>query len=173
MAANPQGHELFDHTHLFLPISEINATAHEPVTTTTNNGFDLLREVEMIRVAEGGRGHYLAVMAPPTAGVSGVANGIGSWSSFSILRSATIAHEFGHNRALYHAPCGGAGGPDRYYPYENGNIGAWGYDFDTAELVPPSRPDFMSYCGPYWTSDYHFTNAVRYRLETETETGQT
>lgn len=172
MAADPQGHELFERTHLLLPISEIDAIAHEPVTTSTNNGFDLLEEVEMIRVAEGARGHYLAVMAPPTTpgGLGGVANDIGSWSSFSILNSEIIAHEFGHNRALYHAPCGGAGGPDRYYPYGDGNIGAWGYDFETAELVPPSQPDFMSYCDPTWTSDYQFTNAVRYRLETETET---
>jgi Leucine-rich repeat (LRR) protein len=174
MAIDPEGHELFERTHLLLPVSEIKATAHEPVMTSTNDGFDLLGEVETIRIAEGGRGHYLAVMAPPTSpgGLLGVANGIGSWSSFSVLDSETIAHEFGHNRALYHAPCGGAGGPDRFYPYEDGNIGAWGYDFDTAELVPPSQPDFMSYCEPTWTSDYQFTNAVRYRLNTETNSSQ-
>ncbi len=171
MVADPQGHRLFERTHVLLPISEINATAHEPVLTSTNNGRDLLSEVEMIRVAEGRHGHYLAVMAPPTTprGLGGVAYGIGSWSSFSLLDSEIIAHEFGHNRALYHAPCGGAGGPDRFYPYEEGNIGVWGYDFDTAELVSPSQSDFMSYCGPTWTSDYQFNNAVRYRLETETE----
>jgi len=170
MAANPEGHELFERTHLLLPISEIDATAHPPVATSTNDGFELLHEVEMIRIAEGGRGHYLAVMAPPTTpgGLLGVANDIGSWSSFSVLDAETIAHEFGHNRNLYHAPCGGAGGPDRYYPYGEGNIGAWGYDFGSDELVPPGQPDFMSYCEPTWTSDYQFTNAVRYRLETET-----
>ncbi|GEM_PF-200980 len=169
MAADPAGHELFERTHLLLPISEIDATAHEPVTTSTNNGFDLLEQVEMIRVAEGGRGHYVALMAPPTTpgGLLGVAY-LPGWSSFSILDAETIAHEFGHNRGLYHAPCGGAGGPDRYYPYGEGNIGAWGYDFGTGSLVPPGRPDFMSYCEPTWTSDYQFTNAVRYRLETET-----
>jgi len=170
MAADPEGHELFERTHLLLPVSEIDATAHPSVATFTNNGFELLHEVEMIRVAEGVRGHYLAVMAPPTTpgGLLGVANDIGSWSSFSVLDAETIAHEFGHNRNLYHAPCGGAGGPDRYYPYGRGNIGAWGYDFGSGELVPPGQPDFMSYCEPTWTSDYQFTNAVRYRLETET-----
>ena len=169
MAADPAGHELFERTHLLLPVSEIDATAHEPVTTSTNNGFDLLEQVEMIRVAEGGRGHYVALMTPPTTpgGLGGVAF-LPGWSSFSILDSDVIAHEFGHNRGLYHAPCGGAGGPDRYYPYGEGNIGAWGYDFGTGSLVPPGRADFMSYCDPTWTSDYQFTNAVRYRLETET-----
>ncbi len=169
MAADPQGHRLFERTHLLLPISEINATAHEPVLTSTNNGGDLLDEVNMIRIAEGRDGHYLAVMAPPTTGrYAGVAH-IGGWSSFSVLSSDIIAHEFGHNRSLDHAPCGGAGSPDRFYPYEEGNIGAWGYNFDTAELISPRLADFMSYCRPDWTSDYHFTNAVRYRLETETE----
>ena len=170
MAADPAGHELFERTHLLLPVAELDVTAHPAVASPTNNGFEILRLTEMIRVAEGGRGHYLGLMAGPTApsNLLGVANDIGNWSSFSVLDSETIAHEFGHNRNLYHAPCGGAGGPDRYYPYENGNIGAWGYDFRTGELVQPDQPDFMSYCLPTWTSDYQFTNALRYRLETET-----
>ena len=170
MAADPEGHELFERTHLLLPVAELDVTAHPVVGSPTNNGFEILRLTEMIRIAEGGRGHYLGLMAGPTApsNLLGVANDIGNWSSFSVLDSETIAHEFGHNRNLYHAPCGGAGGPDRYYPYENGNIGAWGYDFRTSELVPPHQPDYMSYCGPTWTSDYQFTNALRYRLETET-----
>ena len=168
MAADPEGHELWERTHVLLPISAIDARAHGSVVSSTNNGFEILDQTEMIRVMEGGRGHYLGVMAGPTepGRLGGVAFDIGSWSSFSKLDSEIIAHEFGHNRNLYHAPCGGAGGPDRYYPYE-GTIGAWGYDFDTGELVPPSRWDFMSYCEPTWTSDYQFTNALRYRLETE------
>ena len=31
-------------------------------------------------------------------------------------------------------------------------------------LVFPRTPDIMSYCQPVWISDYHFTNALRYRL---------
>ena len=37
--------------------------------------------------------------------------------------------------------------------------------------MPPSRPDLMSYCGPRWISDYHFTNALRYRLHTAAPEG--
>ena len=169
MAGDPEGHELLEDTRLLLPVAAMDVKAHESVATTTNNGFAIMEQTEMIRVAEGGRGHYLGVMAGPTGPgrLLGVANGIGSWSSFSVLDSETIAHEFGHNRNLYHAPCGGAGGPDRYYPYGSGNIGAWGYDSRTGDLVPPDQPDLMSYCDPYWISDYQFTNALRYRLETE------
>ena len=169
MAADPEGHELLERTHLLLPVSALDVEAHESVTAPTNDGFEILELTEMVRVVEGGRGHYLGLMAGPTGpgGLLGVANDIGSWSSFSVLDSETIAHELGHNRNLYHAPCGGAGGPDRYYPYGQGNIGAWGWDARTGELVPPGQPDFMSYCEPTWVSDYQFTNALRYRLETE------
>ena len=169
MAGDPEGHELLEDTRLLLPVAAMDVKAHESVATSTNNGFAIMQQTEMIRVAEGGRGHYLGVMAGPTGpgGLGGVAYGIGSWSSFSVLDSGIIAHEFGHNRNLYHAPCGGAGGPDRYYPYGSGNIGAWGYDSRTGDLVPPDQPDLMSYCDPYWISDYQFTNALRYRLETE------
>ena len=169
MAGDPEGHELLEDTRLLLPVAAMDVKAHESVATSTNNGFAIMQQTEMIRVAEGGRGHYLGVMAGPTGPgrLLGVAYDIGSWSSFSVLDSETIAHEFGHNRNLYHAPCGGAGGPDRYYPYGSGNIGAWGYDSRTGDLVPPDQPDLMSYCDPYWISDYQFTNALRYRLETE------
>ena len=169
MAGDPEGHELLENTRLLLPVSAMDVKAHESVVTSTNNGFEIMAQTEMIRVSEGGRGHHLGVMAGPTGpgGLLGVAYDIGSWSSFSVLDSETIAHEFGHNRNLYHAPCGGAGGPDRYYPYGEGNIGAWGYDPRTGELVPPGQWDLMSYCDPYWISDYQFTNALRYRLETE------
>ena len=169
MADDPEGHELLEHTHLLLPVAAIDVRAHGSVATSTNDGVALMEQAEMIRVAEGGRGHYLAVMAPPTTppALGGVAYDIGSWTSFSVLDSETIAHELGHNRNLYHAPCGGAGGPDRYYPYGAGNIGAWGYDPRVGELVPPGQSDLMSYCDPLWISDYQFTNALRYRLETE------
>ena len=169
MAADPEGHELFERTHQLLPVAELDVTAHAAVASPTNSGFEILHLTEMIRVVEGGRGHYLGMMAGPTIprGLRGVAFDIGSWSSFSTLDSEVIAHEFGHNRNLFHSPCGGAAGPDRYYPYDRGSIGAWGYDASTGDLVPPSQRDFMSYCDPTWTSDYQFTNAVRYRIETE------
>lgn len=169
MAADPEGHELFERLHVLLPVSELDVTAHPPVTSPTNNGIAIMELTDMIRVAEGGRGHYLGVMAGPTSpgGLLGIAFEIGSWSSFSVLDAETIAHELGHNRNLYHAPACGAGGPDRYYPYREGNIGAWGWDVSTGELVAPDRWDFMSYCEPTCVSDYQYANAVRYRIETE------
>ena len=75
-----------------------------------------------------------------------------------------MAHELGHNLFLRHAPCGSAD-PDPSYPYPDGSIGAWGYDFrEGGSLVPPSTPDVMSYCSPGWISDYSFSKALRYRV---------
>ena len=86
-------------------------------------------------------------------------------ASFSVPGSAVIAHELGHNLSLYHAPCGPAGDLDPSYPYADGSTGAWGYDFrEDGSLMPPHHKDLMSYCGPTWISDYHFTNALGYRL---------
>ena len=56
-------------------------------------------------------------------------------------------------------------GPDPSFPYSDGSIGAWGYDFhDGGHLVPPSASDLMSYCDRTWISDYSFSNALRFRL---------
>lgn len=163
MAADPESHELLEHTHLLLPFSTLNLTAHDPVVTTSNHGFSILAHTELIRVAENGTGHYLGLMANST-GPLGVAY-LPGWSAFSSLRSATLAHELGHNINLAHAPCGVFGGDDRY-PYPTGRIGAWGYDPRTLELVSPEIADVMSYCGPPdWISDYHFTKGLDYRIE--------
>ena len=82
----------------------------------------------------------------------------------SRLNPTTMAHELGHNLSLSHAPWGGAGGPDPAFPTPDGSIGAWGYDFrNGGALASPARTDLMSYCES-WISNYHFTNALRFRL---------
>ena len=164
MAEDLRVHELFGDLQL-LPIGEIRVTAHEPVLSSSNSAFDLLRQTAAIRAMEGGTGHYMGMMGWPITGAGGVAYQPGR-SNFSFPRSDIIAHELGHNLDLRHAPCGGAGGPDPSFPYPDGSSGAWGYDFrDGGQLVRPSTADLMSYCGPPdWISDYHFTNALRFRL---------
>ena len=165
MAADPRGHEMFGDMHL-LPIGEMRVTAHEPVLSSRNSAFDLLGQTVAIRAMEGRTGHYMSMMGWPVTGARGVAYRPGR-SSFSAPLPSTIAHEIGHNLSLRHAPCGGAGGPDPSYPYPDGSIGAWGYDFRAAgSLVHPSTPDLMSYCGPPdGVSDYYFTSALRFRLD--------
>ena len=168
MAADPDGHPMLAGTRTFLPVGGWDIELHDPVASSTNNGFTILRETEAIRLMEGRPGYWLSMLAPVRAsGLFGVAYDIPSWSSFSIPVPATVAHELGHNMGLWHAPCGGAGGPDPLYPHEGGTIGSWGYDREHDRLVTPYAPDLMSYCGGQWISDYHRANGVRHRMHTE------
>ena len=168
MAEDPDGHPMFAETRTFLPIGGWDIELHDPVVSSTDNGFTIRNETEAIRLMEGRPGYWLSMLAPVRAsGLFGVAYGIPSWTSFSIPVSPTVAHELGHNMGLWHAPCGGAGGPDPLYPHSWGTIGSWGYDHEHERLVTPHAPDIMSYCGGQWISDYHRANGVRHRMHTE------
>ena len=171
MAEDPDGHPMLRDTRNLLPASGFDITRHAPVTTSSFSGFSVLSEVELIRSMESdGPGYWLGIMGPvPISGLLGVALGVPSWSSFSVPLPGTIAHELGHNLGLYHAPCGGAGGPDPLFPDHNGRIGSWGYDRTNDRLISPYVPDLMSYCGGGWIGDYHFSNALRHRLSTEAD----
>ena len=165
MAADPENHELLEDTRTLLPVGDLDVTAHEPVLSSSNNSYTILAATEAIRVMEGGGGYYMGMMSQPVTGPGGVASLPGR-ASFSNPFGFTIAHELGHNMSLAHAPCGGTGGPDPSFPYPDGSTGAWGYDFrDGGSLVDPrTGRDLMSYCRPFWISDYSFTNALRHRL---------
>ena len=173
MASDPEGHPMFKDTRALLPIGEFDVVLHDPVVTSTDNGVQLMRDTEAIRLMEGRPGYWLAMLAPaPQRGLLGVAQRIGSWTSFSFPIPRTIAHEFGHNMNLRHAPCGGAGGPDPLFPDRNGRIGAWGYDRVSGRLFSPYATDLMSYCRGGWISGYHVSNSLIHRLDAETEASE-
>ncbi len=74
---------------------------------------------------------------------------------------ATLAHEMGHNLGRKHVDCGGPDGVDSGYPYTTtqiadvGQNSYYGFDIRTHTVIPPDgAKDIMSYCRPYWTSDY-------------------
>ena len=166
MAADPGNHELLRHTRTVLPVGALDVRAHDPVLTSSNNGFDLHARVRAIRVVEGAGGHYMGLMSGRTTGAANAATP--GWTSFSWPRSSTMAHELGHNMSLFHAPGCSAPSADPAFPNPDATIGVWGYEFhDEIELVPPSTPDLMSYCSPRWIGEYHFANALRYRLSDE------
>ena len=170
MAASPEKHGMLWHARTLLPVGDLDVTPHAPVLTSTNDAFGLLDETELIRVMEGGAGHYMGMMSGRIRGAGGVAIRYGR-SAFSTANLVgTLAHELGHNMSLWHAPCG-AGGVDPAFPQDDGSIGAWGYDFRGGRLVRPEDPDLMSYCPPWWISGYHFTNAMRFRLSDEGGSG--
>ena len=158
-------------TRDLLPVNDdLELRVHETVTTSTNAGGKLLAEAAAIKTMEGGTGFYWATMSGPTRGPAGLAGE--NRVVWATPYPRILAHELGHAMHLNHAACGGAGGPDRAYPYAKGAVGAWGYDFSTGELVKPDVPDLMSYCFPPWTSDFHFSNALRAWLHDESAVEQ-
>jgi hypothetical protein len=72
----------------------------------------------------------------------------------------TFIHEVGHAHGRDHAPCAPYGQIDYIdpgYPYPGAEIGSWGYDLLSQQLIQPGGSfDFMSYCDPSWISDYTY-----------------
>ncbi len=156
------GDNLLWQVNALLPVAEIDLKIHDPVVTDSNNAFALLRQTNAIYRAESGSGYYMGMMSGEVTGARGVAY-LPGWTSFSVPDSTVVSHELGHNMYMYHAPCGDPPNTDPSFPEPDGTTGAWGYDFRTEALVDPGTLDLMSYCDPTWISDFHFTNALRYR----------
>ena len=157
---------LFRDTRDWLPVGPMNVTVHEPVWVSTK-GWAAAAEVDVIRTMEGGTGYYMGTMS----GVAGGVAGRPGKTSFSELDAQVVAHEFGHNLNLGHAPCAVEG--ELGYPHARGRSGAWGWDHRSKRLVPPKARDVMGYCTAEGISDYHFANALRWRLRDETGIGAT
>ena len=175
IAASGTGHPAVTYMSTVLPVGELVLTVREPLLVSytpsrISDWVGLLQAVELIRATENGRGYYSAVTAEQGSSLLGIAY-LGEAGappvSASIPDSAVLAHELGHNMSLRHAPCGGPFGVDSDYPYRDGSIGAWGYDFRSGEMVDPSTNDLMSYCEPQWVSAYNFKKALEFRLEVE------
>ncbi|MCY3700110.1 MAG: M66 family metalloprotease [Gemmatimonadetes bacterium] len=153
------------------PISEFRAGTRETYVTSldlsTDRGqFGLRLELEAVRAAENGRGYWYGAASSVNGQVRGLAR-IGGWVSFGRAIDEEMAHEVGHTLNLRHAPCGGAQATDPEFPYANGSIGVWGYDFRDGTVVSPNRRrDIMGYCYEQgWLSDYHFEKVIDFRAQ--------
>ncbi len=171
MADDEEDHELLHYTYDLLPIEEMDVDDHDPVEINTNRAGFVLQRTRAIRAAESGSGYWMGLMTR-FSDVGGVAYVSGT-SSASVTNASLIAHELGHNLGLLHAPCGGPRSVDPAYPYEDGSIGAWGYDHRGDSLIDKDEAkDLMTYCRPEWVSDYHFTNAFGHRTVQEMSFGK-
>ena len=171
MADDEEDHELLHDTYDLLPIDVMTVDDHDPVEIDSRSSLAVLGRTIAIRAAEGGSGYWMGLM--PSFSVSrGVAQLPGT-SSASVTDAHVMAHELGHNLNLSHAPCGVPAGVDPAYPYEDGSIGAWGYDHRGDSLIDKDEvKDFMTYCEPAWVSDYHFEKAHRHRTVQEMSFGE-
>ena len=160
--------------HAF-PFAEFDVRHHEAYFTsldlTTRSGrTSLMGELALLRASENGTGYYYGVVAS-----LGSLNGLGQlpgWVGIGIRRPTTLAHEVGHNLSLKHAPCGDPGGVDPSFPYPDGSIGVWGFDFRNGSVVPPDRSqDIMTYCRSWpWLSDYYFEQVIDHRARLAADT---
>lgn len=163
MADNPWEHELLADTRTLLPIGEWEVNAHEPVTTNSKSSHDVFMQTAAIQAMEDDDGYYMGMITESEHSAGSADRG--GTVSFAIPDSDIIAHEFGHNFGLMHAPCGVRGSSvDPSFPQEDGSLGSWGYDAQDQSIVSAATADVMSYCRPRWISDYHFSNALRFRL---------
>ena len=167
MAASPHTHEMLGDVRAMLPVADVDVEVHEAVLTSTTESLDLLRETHLIRTLESGTRYYMGLLPEHVVGAPVGVAFLGFRIGYSVADPFVIAHELGHNMGLYHAPCGGAGGPDPAFPQTDASIGSWGYDFRAGgRLVSPRTRDLMSYCGPpRWVSEFSFTKALNHRLE--------
>ena len=152
------------------PFSEFTAKSREPYVTSLDptvedNTWGMILELEPVYRAEKATGYWYAVAdAPRPDYVRGIAR-LNGLVSFGKPWDTELAHEVGHTLDLKHTPCGGALGTDPDFPYPNGSIGVWGYDFRDGSVVSPERRrDIMGYCYDLgWLSDYYFEKVIRVR----------
>ncbi len=165
-----------DHLRLVrsvFPIAALDVEVHEGFATSSDlskgaGWGELLGDLTFLRIREGGTGYwYGAMILGDDANWEGLGY-IGYPVGVGAADPETLAHEIGHNLNLRHAPCGGAIDPDGRFPFEDGAIGVWGYDFHERKIVSPFLyRDVMGYCDPNWISDYSFNRALFFRLEME------
>jgi hypothetical protein len=163
--------DLLAFTQEIYPFADLDVDVREPYSTgadlTKKEGWgQLIREIRLLRIAEGSdRYYYGAVELPPQSAWGGLGY-LGYGVAVGAASDRLLAHELGHNFSLRHAPCGDPGGTDQNYPYAGAAIGRWGYDSKNEALLDPDAVvDVMSYCGPKWISDYHFEKVMAYRDE--------
>jgi hypothetical protein len=93
-----------------------------------------------------------------------------SWTGNEWYGSHELGHTYNQNHTLGTQPpagpcgaiCGCEAGATTYYlngnisPTYGGATALYGFDVQTVEVYPPWYKDNMTYCAPYWISDYTY-----------------
>lgn len=154
------------------PLAQVNITRREPFqlaeNASSNTTSTMIREVNDLRIAEGGQGYYYGYFQSSINTDEWGGRGyMPGFTSVGLLPHGqvdmTLSHELGHNFGIQHAPCGSAEGTDPHFPYEQGGIGSWGVPLSFQQLLSPERyNDVMGYCGNRHVSDYNFEKVQDY-----------
>jgi len=126
----------------------------------------LLNEIATLRVADGSSRYYYGTAGFQPSAFCGLGD-IGAPTAVGMdgaCGPSTAAHEWGHNFARRHAPCGNPSRVDGAYPYAGGSIGVYGLDVERLDPKSPGAfSDLMSYCDPVWISDYTYEGILQFR----------
>ena len=164
---------LMSATRAYLPIAEdFQAEITAPIESSATSLSQLLNEIRARWNAEGDRNdYYHGVFLFPWPGsgesgrvrTAGIAELSGNVAVSTLSSPNVIAHEFGHNLSLRHAPGCGATNVDPNYPYTNGALGPDpGWDLNWRRFLSnedEGYTDLMSYCGRY-----EFISGYQYRI---------
>lgn len=155
------------------PVEQVNVDVRAPFTTSysasTGNGWsNILREVALLRAADGSERYYYGVVTSTSGGIAGIGYiGFPAALGYDRLPDAagTMAHELGHNFGRYHAPCGNPAGPDPNFPTPNATMDVVGFDLPAGQARGQGYRDLMSYCAPEWITWYTYKAILDFRDE--------
>jgi hypothetical protein len=179
--------KIHDELLAYYPVADVEVTTHAPIVWASavradSSGWtELLNEIgrQRQRDAPARDIYYFGLvtpaasfreycgaacvlgMAPQTTFVSSpdqIGLGLGYVNANTYT---TVVHEIGHAHGRGHAPCAEGGGSiqgvDERFPYSDGEIGSWGWDSRSGQLMSPTRyTDVMGYCDPTWISDFNY-----------------
>lgn len=167
---------------LFPVPEKLDVVVHSVFTTDTYVEYPseftrLVHQIDALRLLERTPERYYAGLINPEfttiAGMGWIPGKASVSAEYPLLvdfgritvRESNLAHELGHNLGLSHAPCGGAVGADRNYPYLDGKIGRPGYDVFVSRAYAPERAgDIMGYCATEaWISDFNYMKVLTQR----------
>ncbi|MGE0440570.1 MAG: hypothetical protein AB7L66_06390 [Gemmatimonadales bacterium] len=155
-----------------------------PVGADTTFWNLTLQALDLARIAGGADpGQYwIGLVAPPPgfrevefAGVAYVGGRSAvminaAWFQTGSAGRVILAHELGHNFGRLHAPCGSPANPDPEFPNAGAVTGTVGFDVlsdadrvGRVPSVPATAHDIMSYCSPFWISEYTWQAVLQYR----------
>ena len=134
---------------------------------------DLIDELFAVRSQRGEDDRiYVALIDMPgdvglTLGRDGKANKISAVWNGSLPTAGTFAHEVGHAMGLLHAPFNADLNDRNYWPedpkYAAADIGVFGYNLTTGQLVPPhTHKDLMCYGTQMWISDFSYRKVIEF-----------
>ena len=175
-----------------MPIGDFEYRIREPLDLsshrwTRETARAVLTELFDVWVAEGtSREFFQGIVSVPANATSdnaicGLAtlngNTAVTMAMNELCSKESIAHEFGHNLSLRHAPaCGADTQVDANYPYTDGSIGIeTGWIMSQPSFVGPETlaefryADIMSFCTISFTSQYSYGKALLHWQERELE----